>query len=184
MSNQRYQEGPVPHSPSVASPMEAQLPAVSGHYYPPAERAPETPLSPPFSPDAQQEPKRPAYQAVSSSYAKTGPQHPLSNETYAGNQNMQGSSDDIKEDKTPFLRGDSTLQRLGNYASYGGTAHASSYNGTDPSVTQARKRVGYLDGLKFIAAWVVLNGTVLDNTIPDDVCRFFPFLCTASLAAC
>lgn len=29
-------------------------------------------------------------------------------------------------------------------------------------------RLGYLDGLKFIAAWIVLNGTLFDAAIPID----------------
>lgn len=185
MSGHRYQDAAGPPSPSVASPYEsAQLPAVDGHYYPPAEPSTPDGLSPPPTLYNQKNDSRGYQPVVSSNYGtKSGSryssynsqsQHPLKNATYADSQTLRGSQEDIKDPKGSFLRGDSAFKRFSGFTV---PARTSS---TDSEPTPRRKRLGYLDGLKFLAAWVVLNGTLLDNAIPDDVsactgyaaCRF------------
>lgn len=49
-------------------------------------------------------------------------------------------------------------------------------------------RLGYLDGIKFIAAWVVLNGTFFDAVIGDNDYSFIqrnsPLYITRSVSLC
>lgn len=182
MSGHRYQDGAVPPSPGIAhTPFETtQLPALGHHNYPPAEGI-DSPTSPggyksdlkggsPGGGPASYQPVSSSYGAPNlrqggrqASYGFAPPSsHPLSNETYADSTTLKGSQEDLKGSKSSFLRGGGASTK--HFGSIGSSARDSM---VEPSTR--RDRLGYLDGLRFIAAWVVLNGTFFDNVIPNDV---------------
>lgn len=64
----------------------------------------------------------------------------------------------------PYRRGPKPTGLKGLYRAWGGATIADS--GKDERHVKL-PRLGYLDGLKFLAAWVVLNGTYFDATISN-----------------
>jgi len=122
------------------------------------------------------DPRYSSYSTNTLANSNGGP-HPLSHAYYAeSSPTLHGSTDDLaKKEKDglaspaslPYDRSDSGFKRFsGNFI------NGKRISTDDPSaaVTMVRKkRLGYLDGLKFIAAWIVLNGTLFDAAVPDDV---------------
>ncbi|GAA6004438.1 hypothetical protein JCM10207_000727 [Rhodosporidiobolus poonsookiae] len=123
--------------------------------------------------------------------------HPLSNAMYmessptlAGSDVMTPGADKIQDEKMRLGAGD----QLGEYiapttSSSSGSGSAPYRRGPKPTGLKALyrfwsganladsgkderhvklPRLGYLDGLKFFAAWVVLNGTYFDATLSDN----------------
>ncbi|GAA6049559.1 hypothetical protein JCM3770_000847 [Rhodotorula araucariae] len=122
--------------------------------------------------------------------------HPLSNAMYmessptlAGSEVMSPGADKAQDEKVrlgaadqlgeyiapttspsggnaaPYRRGPKPTGLKALYRAWGGANLADS--GKDERHVKL-PRLGYLDGLKFIAAWVVLNGTFFDATISDN----------------
>lgn len=124
--------------------------------------------------------------------------HPLSNTMYmdssptlAGSEVMSpsdekmrlGASDSLGEYIQPIGQRDTNLHATSNNNAYrargplkatGFTALYRAWSGANLADSGKDERhiklprLGYLDGLKFIAAWVVLNGTLFDATIEDN----------------
>jgi len=123
-------------------------------------------------------------------YANGGPgaqggAHPLSHALYAdSNSSPTLAGDDIDEKKglgsfPPSSSSSSGDDRSGQNVgrrTHNTSAAGRAYNkwsgnfiansGTDPRHTKP-ERIGWLDGLRFIAAWVVLNATFFNATITD-----------------
>jgi hypothetical protein len=185
----RYSEGQVPHSPShpYAQDAGSYPPPFTGH-----ELDPNSPLQhgsqsqsslPRYNSMYQpvqggQQPNNPQlkykqdsrYSSFTASAGSHGQAHPLSNAMYADSTpTLQGSEVDYKEKGLPPILGsgkDSGFKRLSGAFVNGKRVSDDS----DGALTVPRKaRLGYLDGLKFIAAWVVLNGTLFDAAVPDSV---------------
>lgn len=124
--------------------------------------------------------------------------HPLSNTMYmdssptlAGSEVMSpseekmrlGAGDSLGEYIQPVGQRDTTMQATSSNNAYrargplkasGLTAMYRAWSGANLADSGKDERhiklprLGYLDGLKFIAAWVVLNGTLFDATIEDN----------------
>ncbi|GAA5891114.1 hypothetical protein JCM6882_006426 [Rhodosporidiobolus microsporus] len=137
------------------------------------------------------------YQGVGGGGAPGQGAHPLSNAMYmessptlAGSEVMSPNAEKMQDEKMRLGGGD----QLGEYiapttSSSSGSGSAPYRRGPKPTGLKALyrfwsganladsgkderhvklPRLGYLDGLKFFAAWVVLNGTYFDATLSDN----------------
>jgi hypothetical protein len=75
------------------------------------------------------------------------------------------SSGNSSQNSAPFRRGPKPTGLRALYRLWSGANLADS--GKDERHVKL-PRLGYLDGLKFIAAWVVLNGTFFNATLNDN----------------
>lgn len=119
-----------------------------------------------------------------------GGAHPLSHALYADTRDslptLAGTDDDLDEKKRlasfpPSSSSSSGDSRSGRTVGPGrraiaGNAANSAYkrwsgafiadSGSDPRHTKP-ERIGWLDGLRFVAAWIALNGTFFDAALPN-----------------
>ena len=179
---------PSAYGPRYPSYNGAQAPQTNSMYQPvPAGLSPLNPSQqPPLPGQAQGRGYKTdsRYSSYSTNQQSAGAgQHPLSNAFYADSSpTLHGSVDDLaKKEKDafnssqgsdpsilPYSRSDSAFKRFS-----GAFINGKRYSDEPVGATamKPRKRLGYLDGLKFIAAWVVLNGTLFDAAVPNNVRR-------------
>lgn len=116
--------------------------------------------------------------SVQSDFSKNGANtpsgpHPLSNALYADSsptlhESGSHSSDGYKKGDSEKSRLQNEVPRESGFKRFGG-AFVAGKRSSDEYTTVKRTRVGHLDGLKFIAACIVLNATFFDAVIEDDV---------------
>lgn len=185
---------PLTNPPSFSSDFNSDPPSSYSSSLPRYNQGP-SPLSPQFQQQQQQQPGGPRPPPKSGSThpdPRLYPAHPLSNSySYADSPTatLRGeSTDDLgkklgNSEKAPLQP---TLS-YNNRPDSGGFRRISGafVNGKkvpnddhDPSSSQSglirRKRLGYLDGLKFVSAMIILNATLFDAAVSNNVC--FPTL--------